>query len=324
MIPQYLDMDFDKIYPEPDNDQLAASFFNRLYQKIHMYNFSVLITYYGPHRVGKSLAAVSFSYILDPTFEENLEHRILYKSKQMLEAFSEVRKKNIKGAAFVIDEAGSSDVSSQRWYEEAAKIVSAELQSIGYLNPIIFFVTQDFSFINKTARKLSQGVFKVTRANNQYSEIKPFWISNDPWTSKTYRKYPVFCYERSDVPSNIYKINCIKLGLPPDDIRQRYDQHSQTFKDQLLEDGILEMTALEDSKASITNQYKSMKEVDKVVDLILKDPESYKGRRATHDKPILDHSLIQYGFKISYHNARIAKRIAEKKLREMDYVLESE
>jgi hypothetical protein len=318
MLPTFLDIDYKTIYPEPDNDQLAASFFNRLWCKIHVYNFSILITFYGKHRTGKSLAAETFAYILDPTFEDNLEKRTVYGSKDMLASFKDVKDKKIKGAAFVIDEAGSSDVSSQRWYEESAKIVSAELQSIGYLNPIILFVTQDFGFINRTARKLTQGVFEVDRSNNEYTTVKPFWITNNPWTTQTYHKYPVFCYTRSNVPSNVYKLNAIKLGLPPSHIMNRYIVHSQAFKDKLLEDSILDVQQLEDTKQKTRKEFQDMAQINNIVDIVVKDPMKYKLPSSKPRQPKLDRTTIQYDFNISQNKASIVKKIVERKLKEPD------
>jgi hypothetical protein len=318
MIPTCMNIDFDKIYPDPDSGQLAAAFFNRLWLKVHVYNFSIIITFYGAHRTGKSLTAVSFSHILDPTFDDNLEMRVCYRSKAILEAFKDIRSQGIHGAAVIIDEAGSGDVSSQRWYEEASKIVSAELQSVGYLNPIIFFVTQDFSFINKTARKLTQGVFGVTRRSNNYSNIKPFWISNDPWSSKIYHKYPVFCYTRSDVPSNIYKINSIKIGLPPSDIKDRYEKFSQAFKDSLLEEGIRSLSKIDDEGKE---KKSDIHVIEEAINKILDNPRPFKSTKSKKDDPKLDVAIIQFEFDVSYHKARMIRRIAEIKLKESGYVL---
>ena len=217
----FFSIDFEKAYPKPTPKRIAEAYFNRIWRKLHIENFSFLIVFYGLHRVGKSMSAGSFAYILDPTFEKNLETRVIYSSKDLITTFKNIRKQKLRGAAVIVDEAGAGDFSSQRWYEDMAKIVSANLQSIGYLNPAIFFVTQNFSFINSTARKLSNGVFEVTRHNNKYSNIKPFWIENNPWMSGYYRKYPLFCENRNGIASNIYKVKKIKISMPPSNIRKR-------------------------------------------------------------------------------------------------------
>jgi len=211
----YFNIDYEKAYPKPTPERIAEAFFNRMWRKLHVENFSYLIVLYGLHRVGKSEAAVSIAHILDETFEENLESRVVYNSRELLNTFKDIRVLGEKGCAVVVDEAGSGDIAATRWYEDMAKIVSAQLQAVGWLNPLILFVTQNYSFINSTARKLSSGVFEVERKNNRYSTIKPFWVQSNPWMTGSYRKYPIFCEERNGILSNVYKVNRIKIVRPP-------------------------------------------------------------------------------------------------------------
>jgi len=309
MLSDFFQIDFNSLFRSPSPNDMAKAYFNRLWRKLHVDNFSLLITFYGKHRAGKSLAAVSFAHILDPTFEENLEDRVIYGSKNLIKAVKKVRDENIKGAAFIVDEAGSGDLSSQRWYEEAAKIVSAELQAVGYLNPFIGFVTQNFSFINTTARKLSQGVFEVKRRNTAYTTIKPFWIENNPWISGYYRKYPIFCENRQGIPSNIYKMNRIKLGLPPKPILDRYIAHSQAFKDKLLEDSEKDINAIAIKKNQDSLYIDG---IDAIVKAVLKDIPKYKkeGRK----KGLLDTNLIRYHFHLRHDDAKLVKSLVEKEI----------
>lgn len=310
---KFFEIDFDSIYPPPTPKSLADAFFNRLWRKLHVDNFSLLITFYGRHRVGKSLAAVDFAYILDETFEDNLETRVVYNGTGLIQAFKQIREKKIKGAGVIVDEAGSGELASQRWYEDAAKIISAELQAVGYLNPFIGFVTQSFSFINSTARKLSQGVFEVDRTNNKYSTIKPFWIENSPWTTNSYKKYPIFCEKRNHVVSNVYKINCIKLGLTPELIRQRYINHSQAYKDQLLVQSEEDMQLLD----SMKQQKKVLVSgIDALVVKVTKNPSDYlsKSRKDGLDK-FLNKDIIRHRHpELSDREARLVKALAEKNL----------
>lgn len=310
---KFFEIDFDKIYPPPSPKHLAEAFFNRLWRKLHVDNFSLLITFYGKHRVGKSLAATDFAYILDETFEPNLERRIVYDGKALIQAFKEIREKRIRGAGVIVDEAGSGELASQRWYEDAAKIISAELQAVGYLNPFIGFVTQSFSFINSTARKLSQGVFEVDRTGNSYSTIKPFWIENNPWTTSTYKKYPIFCEKRNNVVSNVYKINSIKLGLTPEIIRLRYETHSQAYKDQLLLSSEEDMQLLD----SIKQQKRVLVSgIDALVEEVSINADDYMTDSRQKGKPkYLNKDLIRHRHpEVSDREAKLIKALAEKKL----------
>lgn len=308
----FFNTDFDTIYPTPTPDRIAQAYFNRIWRKLHVEHFSFLITLYGLHRVGKSLGAVLIAYIIDPTFAENLEQRVVYDSKSLIQAFKVIRNLKIKGGAVIVDEAGSGDLSSQRWYEEMAKIVSANLQSIGYLNPLICFVTQNFSFINATARRLSNGVFEVNRPSNRYSVIKPFWIENNPFMSGYYRKYPIFCENRGNIASNVYKINRIKIGLPPKEITELYNNHSQTYKDKFLSDSEQD---LEIADASKTQRNALITGIEAVVEEVYRNPEKYRGIKRGKASGVINENLIRHEHSsLTNRDARLVKTLVEKKI----------
>jgi len=307
----FFQQDFDSIYPAPTPERIAKAYFNRIWRKLHIENFSFLITFYGLHRVGKSLGAVSFAYIIDPTFEENMELRVVYDSKSLIKAFKAIRESKIKGGAVIVDEAGSGDLSAQRWYEEMAKIVSANLQSIGYLNPFIGFVTQNFSFINATARRLSNGVFEVYRPSNRYSVIKPFWIENNPWMTGFYRKYPIFCENRNNIASNVYKVNRIKIGLPPKDIQERYEQHSQDHKDKFLEDSEQELELVEASK---TQRNLIVENIEAIAEVVYSNQENYRGVKRGQASGVISEDLIRHEHNLTNRDAKLVKALVEKKI----------
>lgn len=309
---KFFEMDFEKTYPVPSPQRMAEAFFSRLWRKLNIDNFSLLITFYGQHRVGKSNAAVSFCYILDPTFEENMEKRIVYTSKDLILAFKELRAKGIKGGGIIIDEAGSGDLSNTRWFEELAKTVSAELQAVGYLNPLICFVTQSFSFINTTARKLSQGVFEVSRTNNTFSKIKPFWVENSPWSVNSFHRYPLFCESRGGVASNVYKINKIKIGLPPQGILDRYVAHSQMFKDNLLDhsEEMIRMDEFNKDKKRVL-----VTGIEAIVHEVVVNKDDYmsfskKKGIATY----LNENIIRHKHGLTMKDAKLVKALGEREL----------
>lgn len=315
----FFEVDYDVIYPQPTPKRMAIAYFNRLYRKMHDENFSYLIVFYGKHRVGKSLTAVSFCYILDPTFEPNMEARIVYNSSGLINAFKTIRQQDIHGAGIVVDEAGTGDLSSQRWYEEMAKVVSANLQAVGYLNPFICFVTQNFSFINTIARKLSQGVFEVDRVGNIYSIVKPFWIENNPWITGFYRRYPIFCENRNDIASNVYKISRIKIDLPPNSIRDRYIKHSQAYKDNLLKESEEEIQMMEMLK---TKDKVMVTGIEAIAEEVFTNVNDYYGvKKNKYGKKLINEQFIRHRHNISYGDAKLVKALVEK--RQMNEVSQS-
>lgn len=307
----FYDIDFESIYPTPTPTRVAEAFFNRLWRKLHVERFSLLITFWGKHRVGKSLTAVTIAHILDETFLPNLEERVVYSGKALVSAFKKIREEKIRGGAVVIDEAGSGELSSQRWYEEAAKIINAELQAVGFLNPYVGFVTQNFSFINTTARRLSQGVYEVNRSNNDFSIVRPFWVSENPWSSNIYHKYPIFCEKRNKVVSNLFKINNIKIRLPPLELRSRYEIHSQAYKDWLLKQSEEDMDVLDtlryQRKAMVTG-------IEEIVNEVIDNMDDYStiGKDGNNriDEGIIKHKHEE----LTWRDAKTVKALVQQKI----------
>lgn len=310
---KFFDVNYEQVYPTPSPQRMAEAFFNRIWIKLHVENFSFLIVFYGRHRTGKSYGAVSFCNILDETFAPNLENRVVYSSRALINAFKDVRQKKIKGAGIVVDEAGTGDLSSQRWYEDMAKLVSANLQAVGYLNPFVCFVTPNFSFINNVARKLSQGVFEVTRTHNRYATIKPFWIENNPWQTGIYRKYPLFCENHGGIPSSIYKINQIRIGLPPEDIANRYKAHSQAYKDNFLNESE-EQVASAEFQHNMKSSFVSG--ITAIAEEVYQSIDDYKGYGAGKNKESISQHIIRLRHGISQADAKTVRLLVQKRVDE--------
>ncbi len=313
MISKFFDLDYEQIYPTPTPQRMAEAFFNRIYIKLHVENFSFLIVFYGRHRTGKSLGAVTFCYVLDETFEQNLETRVVYSSRALINAFKEIRKNKIKGAGIIVDEAGTGDLSSQRWYEDMAKLVSANLQAVGYLNPFVCFVTPNFSFINNVARKLSQGVFEVTRSHMKYATIKPFWIENSPWQTGMYRKYPLFCENHNGIASSIYKLNQIRIGLPPDRVMKRYMDHSQAYKDNFLSESEEQIASTEFTKNMKTSFVST---INSIADEVYENIDDYKGFGSGRNKETISQHIIRLKHNLSQSDAKTVRLLVTKRLGE--------
>lgn len=307
----YWDLDYRELYPRPTPKIFIVKFLNELWLKLHVYNFSVLIVWLGRHRTGKSQGAVSFAHIIDSTFEKNIEKRVVYDSKTFIAAMKDLRKKKIKGGAVIFDEAGTGDLGSQRWYEDAAKVINAELQACGYLNPFISFVTPNYNFVNTHARRLSQAVFEVSRKHTQFSWIKPLWVEDTPWSNNTYKHFPLFCEMiNDDVASNIYKMDRIKISLPPDHIAVRYEKHSQAYKDKLLDDS---EEALMDMEFERKKRKATRRSIEEIVNNIKDDPQAYVTAASLKmGKIILDERLIKHKLKTTFTDAKLAKAMVEK------------
>ena len=124
------------------------------------------------------------------------------------------------------------------------------------------------------------------------------------------RNYPIFCNSRNDVVSNVYKINKIRIGMPPHNLTQRYIRHSKKFKDRAREESKQEVEL-------IHRDFKRKQEIDiyEIVDEIVNNPDEFLSTSSRVNKQILQRETIQYHFNVSQSRSRAIKQLAERKLR---------
>lgn len=218
-----------------DNYVLAEDYLNEIYKNLHVKNLSFLGIWTGSHRVGKSIGAEVFADLLDPTFYECLEERTVYTSHDFMTSMEEIRKDHIKGGATVWDETQIKH-GSRDWYKDVNKSINSAIQAFGYLNPIVFFVTQDPSFIDSQPRKLFHSFYEVKRTGNEWNYILPFNIKYNRRIGKPYYIYPRYKIKYFGNMGIKAKLMYIRMLRPRAEFIKRYDKHSQKFKDKFLAD----------------------------------------------------------------------------------------
>jgi len=266
----------------------------------------------GKHRVGKSLTAVSFSHALDPTFEENLEERVVYYKDGFMEALSNIKKKNIIGGAIIWDEAGLG-IASRDWYSDANKTLSKCIQIFGRYRPIVFFVTPDMSYIDSQVRKLYHGFYDISRLDNTCSTMKPLGVSYDKRTGKIFFTYSRICLMNDDAPGGRLVLKKIKIHRPTRELENRYEHHSKSLKDEVFD-------SMQDDINLMENQKK--KKVHSISDVVTElfeehiDNPVFLTKRSTPDKKVFDVNAIRIHYNVTASDANYIKKLAENKANE--------
>ena len=297
---EYLDHLYKR---EINREYFSYVYLSSIYNKIHQNNFNYLGMFVGKHRVGKSLSAVTFASILDKTFERYFEERVVYYPEEFMFALKRIAKLNIVGGAVIWDEAGVG-LPAREWYDISNKAINYAIQVFGYLKPIVFFVSQDISYIDKQPRKLFHAFYEVYRPGSTHSTIKCFNIEYDKKRERT----PYFIYPRVHIkhgPSFILKK--IKLYMPPKELIERYENHSKPFKDKIMKqmsDRTKKFEAGEIKKRDYT--------VSEIVEEVLRNYPYYESKSSKKDNPILDATAIKYEFKIPGEMAKFIKNRCEK------------
>lgn len=241
-------------FKQPDPYSLSEKYLHDIWSSVNEKHFSFLCTLTGRHRVGKSLAACVMANLLDKTFMDNFEKRVVYLPEEFIEVVHDLDQQGIKGGAIIWDEANLG-ISAREWYSLANKNINYGIQAFGYLCPMVFFVTQDISFLDKQPQKLFHKFYELVRTNNDYTTIYPYDVKIHRRLGKIYYSNPRMLYAKgTGYNCNRLVLRPIKLMRPPEEIIKRYDAFSIPKKRKLLEMNRDILQALSNKKGKDDNR----------------------------------------------------------------------
>jgi hypothetical protein len=313
------DLDY---FSDADPSLIAQLYFRHIYRRVHTYKFNFLGMLTGKHRVAKSTTAVQMSYLLDPTFYENLEERVVYFPNDFQAALETIRKNNIIGAAIIWDEAGVG-IPARDWFDLSNKSISYTLQVFGRYRPIVYFVTQDVSYIDSQARKLFHGFYEMSRMKNDFATVRPFDVRYNKRSTKVYYVYSRFHLNNDDAVGSKLILKKIKVHKPFKEMEDRYERHSKIFKDKITD----QMKERSDLYSNGKIDVKRMT-VEEIIDHLSKNKEDpkYLSKRSIDGHVIFDSNSIAFNYSIPARMACHVKRQAEilvNKVSESKQIVES-
>jgi len=294
-------------YGKPNNEGIAEAYLRDIHRKVHDKKFSYLSTMTGRHRVGKSVSAVSFGDLLDPTFTPNMEERVVYTPEAFSEAVRSLFEQKIIGGVVVWDEANLG-LSSRDWYTQANKHINFTVQAFGFMRPIVFFVTQDVTFIDSQPRKLFHSFLEVDRTNNQYNTIRPYQVNINKRTGKMFFPSPRLGLSRHG-KGRIIKVKTLRLMKPPKNLMDRYNKHSIKKKEQLLKenDEIIQHQKAKSMDAKRRDRLSDEEIIDHVI-AERNNPVFMNNRGEFNENTIANE------FKVTYRKAKYLKARADARL----------
>jgi hypothetical protein len=305
---EYLSLNRDLEYlGEIDAKLLAILYLRHIYRRIHEYNFNFLGMITGKHRTGKSLTALTLSDLLDSSFADNLEDRVVYYPSDFMAALQKIKAKGIVGGAIVWDEAGVG-IPAREWYDISNKSISMTLQVFGRYRPIVFFVTPDVTYIDSQARKLFHGFYELSRFKTDYATAKCFDVRYNKRSTKVFYVYSRFHLKYDGVYGANLILKKINIRPPKSELEDRYEVHSKSFKDRIITQ--MEERTERFQKNKIEPRKMTMDEiVNKLVEN--KDNPLYLTKRSTPDNVIFDAKAISFDFDLPARVALHIKRRAE-------------
>jgi hypothetical protein len=290
----------------PIGEIMFIAFLRSIRKDLIKTNLSIIAGFEGRHRSGKSVAASTWGYILDPTFWNRMEHRIVKTPQELMREIKIIRDEDIHGAVIIIDEGGVV-VPNDEYFSEWYKTLSRVFQMFGYLNPCIFFCALNREAIGAKFRKLFNFIISAKRKSNEYSNLSAYELSYNPMFRKYFNRLPKF-----QIAGHEITLKRIHFGKPPDFIIQRYKNISTIQKDTMLDDMSLKMEELGKPK-----EVKKDLDLQPIIEHVVKNFNLYTSKRSKPSNIILDLTQIQMRT-----NPRLARRNAEFVKKEAESILQ--
>lgn len=292
----------------PEKDYYFFAYLRSLRQRTHKFGFSNLTTVAGPHQSGKSTSSCVLSWLIDETFKDNFEKRVIYDPADLKEHIRKadrchsINQRDI-GQAIVLDEAGNT-VEAQNYYSEVSREFNKVLQMMGYLKPIIFFICPIRRGIDSKIRDMANFHYNIRRPNTrEFTLISPRELKYDNITNRTWTKRPIIRYYGEKI-----LLNNIKIYGIPSEILKRYKDLEKYKSEQIQKE-------YENTKASEEKKLDEI-EIDRYVEKVIDNLPGFLNSRETG----IYVDSLHYTFKIPIRACNVIKLNAERKLKQDGFV----
>ena len=282
-------------------EMIGLFFFRHIRTQVVVNDFSSIISIDGPHRTSKSTTTAMIACLLDETFEERMEQRIVVTPDQFMKCLTGFQKDNLHGGCIQVDEAGVT-VAGSDYYERWMKCIVGAVQVFGWLNPFVFFVAPIKDFVNAPIRKMFHYYFTMKRYGKDCSYILPHKLNYSSIRQKTFYPKPTIMLD------NKYYIKRIKIPKPPQWLVDRYRAIEERNKPIMLNDlakGI-ELAKMKDVTQTRDDQA--------ILNHVVENFQLYLARRSRPELIRLNTDRIAYKHSIPPKVAAVIAEDAEKLL----------
>lgn len=288
--------------PQVDEYEVANNYLTSIYNQVHQlkYNYTGMVV--GRPQAGKSMNTGTIGCLLDKTFWDNLENRVVYDARSFMGALTKIIKNKQIGRFIKWDEAGVG-MPARQWYDISNRAISFAIQVAGVFRPIIFFVTQDVTYIDSQPRKLINSFWEVTRSTTKYSEMRVYNIQINRKKGTMYFKNPNMM---SSDGLHLKLAEPIKVMKPPKEFIKRYLAHSRPYKEKITD--IMEQRT-EDFSAGLVQ--KKEYSVAEIIQSVLDNMGTYESTMSEIGKRRFSRDLIAHDFQIPANLSSVIKLRSE-------------
>jgi hypothetical protein len=290
----------------PQQTMLALGYLRNKRARVWRTKKSWLACFEGAHREGKSWAATLFAAILDDTFTDDMNGRIVHGHEAFIAKVKEFEARHIFGGVIICDEAGVlGNFSSSEWQKEWMAAINGIMQSFGYLHPIILFIAPDRSMIDSKTRRMFHTLHRVSRANNEFSVVKPHQLRWNQMRKKWDEISPVI-----KIGNVRIKMKHLRIRHYPKELGEKYKAIEQERKPIML------ANLSQRVSTSKIQEAKKTYDVEALTNTVLERYHEFETKRSKPDNVILDYVKIKIKLGVPADYARYLKDSVEKKCNE--------
>jgi ABC-type dipeptide/oligopeptide/nickel transport system ATPase component len=250
----------------------------------------------GREGFGKSHSALSIARAVDPGFSAE---DVYFDPKGLLEAFQSDDYGT--GDMIVLDEAGVG-LGKRTWYEKSQVLLNQTLQTVRDDNMGVLFTLPRLSELDSQTIGRLHAFLEMTDVVKDDGYALAKWKNVDPSRGDRAKNYYKYSELRFDgVP---YDVQRVKIGQPPADLAEEYEQRKEAFKDELYKEAIHAQEDEEDNKQS----------PQEIVDEVVADGRvaEFVSEHGQNGIQYVDKDLLRATFDLSLSDAQAVKKLLEK------------
>ena len=282
-----------------DENLLALAYFKQWWREVFVLKKSRMKSFDGVHRSGKSVSSAVAGYLLDKTFFDRMQYRVVQDHYEFMDELERNKKQGIKGAYMQVDEAGVS-MGSDDWYESWAKTLNKTMQMFGYQCPQIAFTLPVMDFALSKIRKMLHGYHAVSRSSNLYSTVVPYNLKYSTIRKKLLNPHPTVSLFDMRV-----KLTSFRMPKPPPKLIDKYESIANPSKDDMLD------AFISDSKSARAERQQEAVDVEKAAKQVFENIDIFAFKKKS-GKVVFDEAMIETKFGVKPKHAKLIKRLAER------------
>jgi len=304
---------FHEKYKDPEDginlnqrNIMGILYFKKWRSEVVYNDKSLLALFDGRHRSGKSLSAITLACLIDKTFWQNFEHRIVQTPQEFMDAIKVIEKENTHGNVIIVDEAGVS-MSSDMWYESFMKCIQKTIEVLGYLNVIIFFCAPVSSFIDSKLRKMSHYYIRVKRFSKKETNLSIYELN---WSM--IKKDFIYRIPKVNFWGQKIYLRRVVMSMPPSAIIERYRELEQSRKRIIIKDLSREV------ERSTTMSKLVDEDLSRIIEDIIKAYKEFVINKSKSGRVAIDSILVSKRFGIGKEDANYISKEASRIINEQN------